>query len=184
MIPFCQLATLPQHLLSPEQFEGCHLPLIFSHILFLPLSLSLSLCLSLSLSVCPTSLFSFPQGHLSEGYGKLCSIYLKLLITKMEFHIKVSGQMCVLCLFVCVCVCTCVHTLLTSRISLTPPPQLSLPSLHLCGKSVSVVSFLCTSRISDLMQIYRVCQNPRFPGNLQMSNRQLDEVGENDVNNL
>uniref|UniRef100_A0A3B5M0W1 ENTH domain-containing protein n=1 Tax=Xiphophorus couchianus TaxID=32473 RepID=A0A3B5M0W1_9TELE len=29
-------------------------------------------------------------GHLSEGYGKLCSIYLKLLITKMEFHIKVS----------------------------------------------------------------------------------------------
>ncbi|XP_076138563.1 huntingtin-interacting protein 1 isoform X2 [Alosa pseudoharengus] len=53
-------------------------------------------------------------GHLSEGYGKLCSIYLKLLITKMEFHIK----------------------------------------------------------------------NPRFPGNLQMSNRQLDEVGENDVNNF
>lgn len=31
-----------------------------------------------------------PQGHLSEGYGKLCSVYLKLLITKMEFHIKVS----------------------------------------------------------------------------------------------
>uniref|UniRef100_A0A4W6EAD0 Huntingtin-interacting protein 1-related protein n=1 Tax=Lates calcarifer TaxID=8187 RepID=A0A4W6EAD0_LATCA len=53
-------------------------------------------------------------GHLSEGYGKLCSIYLKLLITKMEFHIK----------------------------------------------------------------------NPRFPGNLQMSNRQLDEAGENDVNNF
>uniref|UniRef100_A0A3B3U5P3 Huntingtin-interacting protein 1-related protein n=1 Tax=Poecilia latipinna TaxID=48699 RepID=A0A3B3U5P3_9TELE len=55
-------------------------------------------------------------GHLSEGYGKLCSIYLKLLITKMEFHIKF--------------------------------------------------------------------QNPRFPGNLQMSNRQLDEAGENDVNNF
>ncbi|XP_051534940.1 huntingtin-interacting protein 1 isoform X2 [Myxocyprinus asiaticus] len=53
-------------------------------------------------------------GHLSEGYGKLCSIYLKLLITKMEFHIK----------------------------------------------------------------------NLRFPGNLQMSNRQLDEAGENDVNNF
>ncbi|XP_056466577.1 huntingtin-interacting protein 1 isoform X2 [Gadus chalcogrammus] len=53
-------------------------------------------------------------GHLSEGYGKLCSVYLKLLITKMEFHIK----------------------------------------------------------------------NPRFPGNLQMSNRQLDEAGENDVNNF
>lgn len=53
-------------------------------------------------------------GHLSEGYGRLCSIYLKLLITKMEFHIK----------------------------------------------------------------------NPRFPGNLQMSNRQLDEAGENDVNNF
>ncbi|XP_067102245.1 LOW QUALITY PROTEIN: huntingtin-interacting protein 1 [Osmerus mordax] len=53
-------------------------------------------------------------GHLSEGYGKLCSIYLKLLITKMEFHIK----------------------------------------------------------------------NPRFPGNLQMSNRQLDEAGESDVNNF
>uniref|UniRef100_A0A8C7WAX5 Huntingtin-interacting protein 1-related protein n=1 Tax=Oncorhynchus mykiss TaxID=8022 RepID=A0A8C7WAX5_ONCMY len=30
-------------------------------------------------------------GHLSEGYGKLCSIYLKLLITKMEFHVKVSS---------------------------------------------------------------------------------------------
>uniref|UniRef100_A0A4W5QMA8 Huntingtin-interacting protein 1-related protein n=1 Tax=Hucho hucho TaxID=62062 RepID=A0A4W5QMA8_9TELE len=53
-------------------------------------------------------------GHLSEGYGKLCNIYLKLLITKMEFHVK----------------------------------------------------------------------NPRFPGNLQMSNRQLDEAGENDVNNF
>ncbi|MFT7803790.1 huntingtin-interacting protein 1-like isoform X3, partial [Arapaima gigas] len=52
--------------------------------------------------------------HMSEGYGKLCSLYLKLLITKMDFHIK----------------------------------------------------------------------NPRFPGNLQMSDRQLDEVGENDVNNF
>ncbi|NWW14514.1 HIP1 protein, partial [Oreocharis arfaki] len=27
-------------------------------------------------------------------------------------------------------------------------------------------------------------QNPRFPGNLQMSDRQLDEAGENDVNNF
>ncbi|GLD57170.1 huntingtin-interacting protein 1 isoform X1 [Lates japonicus] len=27
-------------------------------------------------------------------------------------------------------------------------------------------------------------KNPRFPGNLQMSNRQLDEAGENDVNNF
>lgn len=53
-------------------------------------------------------------GHLSEGYGQLCSIYLKLLRTKMEFHTK----------------------------------------------------------------------NPRFPGNLQMSDRQLDEAGENDVNNF
>uniref|UniRef100_A0A8C5LT82 Huntingtin-interacting protein 1 n=1 Tax=Leptobrachium leishanense TaxID=445787 RepID=A0A8C5LT82_9ANUR len=53
-------------------------------------------------------------GHLSEGYGQLCSIYLKLLNTKMEFHTK----------------------------------------------------------------------NPRFPGNLQMTDRQLDEAGENDVNNF
>ncbi|XP_048839815.1 huntingtin-interacting protein 1 isoform X2 [Brienomyrus brachyistius] len=53
-------------------------------------------------------------GHLSEGYGKLCSIYLKLLITKMEFHVK----------------------------------------------------------------------NPRFPGNLQMTDKQLEEAGENDVNNF
>ncbi|XP_058854244.1 huntingtin-interacting protein 1-like isoform X2 [Acipenser ruthenus] len=53
-------------------------------------------------------------GHLSEGYGKLCSIYLKLLITKMEFHSK----------------------------------------------------------------------NPRFPGNLMMTDKQLDEAGENDVNNF
>ncbi|MBV97558.1 Huntingtin-interacting protein 1, partial [Eschrichtius robustus] len=28
------------------------------------------------------------------------------------------------------------------------------------------------------------CQNPRFPGNLQMSDRQLDEAGESDVNNF
>ncbi|XP_076832542.1 huntingtin-interacting protein 1 [Brachyhypopomus gauderio] len=54
-------------------------------------------------------------GHLSEGYGKLCSVYLRLLITKMEFHIKVKSS---------------------------------------------------------------------FPGNLQMSNRQLEEAGENDVNNF
>ncbi|XP_063305789.1 huntingtin-interacting protein 1 [Pelobates fuscus] len=53
-------------------------------------------------------------GHLSEGYGQLCSIYLKLLNTRMEFHTK----------------------------------------------------------------------NPRFPGNLQMTDRQLDEAGENDVNNF
>uniref|UniRef100_A0A8C4MDC8 Huntingtin interacting protein 1 n=1 Tax=Equus asinus asinus TaxID=83772 RepID=A0A8C4MDC8_EQUAS len=53
-------------------------------------------------------------GHLSEGYGQLCSIYLKLLRTKMEYHTK----------------------------------------------------------------------NPRFPGNLQMSDRQLDEAGESDVNNF
>nr|XP_044998926.1 huntingtin-interacting protein 1 isoform X2 [Jaculus jaculus] len=53
-------------------------------------------------------------GHLSEGYGQLCSIYLRLLRTKMEFHTK----------------------------------------------------------------------NPRFPGNLQMSDRQLDEAGESDVNNF
>ncbi|XP_016054500.1 PREDICTED: huntingtin-interacting protein 1 [Miniopterus natalensis] len=53
-------------------------------------------------------------GHLSEGYGQLCSIYLKLLRTKMEYHAK----------------------------------------------------------------------NPRFPGNLQMSDRQLDEAGESDVNNF
>nr|XP_023663074.1 huntingtin-interacting protein 1-like [Paramormyrops kingsleyae] len=53
-------------------------------------------------------------GHLAERYGKLCSVYLKLLVTKLEFHIK----------------------------------------------------------------------NPHFPGNLQMSDRQLDYVGENDVNNL
>ncbi|XP_032901936.1 huntingtin-interacting protein 1 isoform X3 [Amblyraja radiata] len=53
-------------------------------------------------------------GHLSEGYGKLSCTYLKLLITKMEFHSK----------------------------------------------------------------------NPRFPGNLQMTDRQLEETGENDVNNF
>ncbi|XP_058566831.1 huntingtin-interacting protein 1 [Neofelis nebulosa] len=53
-------------------------------------------------------------GHLSEGYGRLCSIYLRLLRTKMEYHTK----------------------------------------------------------------------NPRFPGNLQMSDRQLDEAGESDVNNF
>ncbi|KAM6156138.1 huntingtin-interacting protein 1 [Rhynchocyon petersi] len=53
-------------------------------------------------------------GHLSEGYGHLCSVYLKLLRTKMEYHTK----------------------------------------------------------------------NPRFPGNLQMSDRQLDEAGESDVNNF
>ncbi|XP_054445719.1 huntingtin-interacting protein 1 isoform X1 [Pteronotus mesoamericanus] len=53
-------------------------------------------------------------GHLSEGYGQLCSIYLKLLRTKIEYHTK----------------------------------------------------------------------NPRFPGNLQMSDRQLDEAGESDVNNF
>uniref|UniRef100_A0A8D1W7T3 Huntingtin interacting protein 1 n=1 Tax=Sus scrofa TaxID=9823 RepID=A0A8D1W7T3_PIG len=58
--------------------------------------------------------FERTQGHLSEGYGQLCSTYLTLLRTKMEYHTK----------------------------------------------------------------------NPRFPGNLQMSDRQLDEAGESDVNNF
>uniref|UniRef100_A0A8C5TNN4 Huntingtin-interacting protein 1-related protein n=1 Tax=Malurus cyaneus samueli TaxID=2593467 RepID=A0A8C5TNN4_9PASS len=41
---------------------------------------------------CPGSQQRFgSQGHLSEGYGQLCSIYLKLLRTKMEFHTKVSS---------------------------------------------------------------------------------------------
>ncbi|XP_069767277.1 huntingtin-interacting protein 1 isoform X6 [Narcine bancroftii] len=53
-------------------------------------------------------------GHLSEGYGRLSCVYLKLLIIRMEFHSK----------------------------------------------------------------------NPRFPGNLQMTDRQLEETGENDVNNF
>lgn len=30
------------------------------------------------------------KGHLSEGYGQLCSTYLTLLRTKMEYHTKVS----------------------------------------------------------------------------------------------
>ncbi|KAK6291059.1 hypothetical protein J4Q44_G00385380 [Coregonus suidteri] len=34
--------------------------------------------------------------------------------------------------------------------------------------------------LSDMSRMW----NPRFPGNLQMSNRQLDEAGENDVNNF
>uniref|UniRef100_A0A452UCB4 Huntingtin interacting protein 1 n=1 Tax=Ursus maritimus TaxID=29073 RepID=A0A452UCB4_URSMA len=58
--------------------------------------------------------FLSQKGHLSEGYGQLCSVYLRLLRTKMEYHTK----------------------------------------------------------------------NPRFPGNLQMSDRQLDEAGESDVNNF
>ncbi|KAJ3590711.1 hypothetical protein NHX12_008660, partial [Muraenolepis orangiensis] len=36
---------------------------------------------------------------------------------------------------------------------------------------------------ADLTDVSRMW-NPRFPGNLQMSNRQLDEAGENDVNNF
>lgn len=40
----------------------------------------------------PAPLPPLPQGHLSEGYGKLCSVYLKLLITKMEFHVKVRPR--------------------------------------------------------------------------------------------
>uniref|UniRef100_A0A452UCE7 Huntingtin-interacting protein 1-related protein n=1 Tax=Ursus maritimus TaxID=29073 RepID=A0A452UCE7_URSMA len=65
---------------------------------------------------CIDALLSFlsQKGHLSEGYGQLCSVYLRLLRTKMEYHTK----------------------------------------------------------------------NPRFPGNLQMSDRQLDEAGESDVNNF
>ncbi|KFO35487.1 Huntingtin-interacting protein 1, partial [Fukomys damarensis] len=61
-----------------------------------------------------TASFPLRKGHLSEGYGQLCSAYLRLLRTKMEYHTK----------------------------------------------------------------------NPRFPGNLQMSDRQLDEAGESDVNNF
>uniref|UniRef100_A0A673K3A3 Huntingtin-interacting protein 1-related protein n=1 Tax=Sinocyclocheilus rhinocerous TaxID=307959 RepID=A0A673K3A3_9TELE len=38
---------------------------------------------------------------------------------------------------------------------------------------------------ADLNDMSRMwVSNPRFPGNLQMSNRQLDEAGENDVNNF
>ncbi|ETE73723.1 Huntingtin-interacting protein 1 [Ophiophagus hannah] len=36
------------------------------------------------------------------------------------------------------------------------------------------------SELSDMSRMW----NPRFPGNLQMSDRQLDETGENDVNNF
>lgn len=61
---------LPARAASPPGRETTFLYLLIMSLLFL--------------------LMSPPQGHLSEGYGKLCSIYLKLLITKMEFHIKVS----------------------------------------------------------------------------------------------
>lgn len=53
--------------------------------------MSLTFTWSLSLRCLTPSVPLCPQGHLSEGYGKLCSIYLKLLITKMEFHVKVSN---------------------------------------------------------------------------------------------
>ncbi|CAN0337794.1 unnamed protein product [Lampetra fluviatilis] len=53
-------------------------------------------------------------GHLNEGYGRMVSMYVKLLITKMDFHIK----------------------------------------------------------------------NPAFPGNLMMTDAQLEATGENDVNNF
>lgn len=70
LIPRWHLSSLKLHLCRIES----HLPWHFKMEADWSVSLSLHLL----------------QGHLSEGYGKLCSIYLKLLITKMEFHVKVS----------------------------------------------------------------------------------------------
>lgn len=57
---------------------------------FFNAALAVGLSAHTFLVLMPYFLSSSWKGHLSEGYGQLCSIYLKLLRTKMEYHTKVS----------------------------------------------------------------------------------------------
>ncbi|CAJ0965849.1 unnamed protein product [Ranitomeya imitator] len=95
-------------------------------------------------------------GHLSDGYGQLCSIYLKLLNTKMDFHTKMSQG----------------FYNSDKEHKARTGCRLSQTEHDSCIEMHAVTPLSVEST------------NPRFPGNLQMSDRQLDEAGENDVNNF
>ena len=87
----------------------------------------------------PCFLSSSWKGHLSEGYGQLCSIYLKLLRTKMEYHTKVS-----------LCdnpAATASHALPSPPL---PPPPRPVPS-HLAGLNC---------------QVFQVMRQPGFSGSV------------------
>ncbi|MEJ1272642.1 hypothetical protein NN561_003495 [Cricetulus griseus] len=58
--------------------------------------------------------------------------------------------------------------------------RLALEGGQIVGTEVLKDSLRYKNELSDMSRMW----NPRFPGNLQMSDRQLDEAGESDVNNF
>uniref|UniRef100_A0AAX7U7Z3 I/LWEQ domain-containing protein n=1 Tax=Astatotilapia calliptera TaxID=8154 RepID=A0AAX7U7Z3_ASTCA len=81
-------------------------------------------------------------GHLSEGYGKLCSIYLKLLITKMEFHIKVNMS-------------RSVSVTAAGQCRLAPLIQVILDCSHLYDYTVKLLFKLHSCLPADTLQGHR-----------------------------
>uniref|UniRef100_A0AAX7VAG7 I/LWEQ domain-containing protein n=1 Tax=Astatotilapia calliptera TaxID=8154 RepID=A0AAX7VAG7_ASTCA len=86
-------------------------------------------------------------GHLSEGYGKLCSIYLKLLITKMEFHIKV--------MFSSLDMSRSVSVTAAGQCRLAPLIQVILDCSHLYDYTVKLLFKLHSCLPADTLQGHR-----------------------------
>ncbi|RXM94104.1 Huntingtin-interacting protein 1 [Acipenser ruthenus] len=103
-------------------------------------------------------------GHLSEGYGKLCSIYLKLLITKMEFHSKMTVEMfdyleCELNLFLAVFssldMSRSVSVTTAGQCRLAPLIQVILDCSHLYDYIVKLLFKLHSCLPADTLQGHR-----------------------------
>uniref|UniRef100_A0AAX7U685 I/LWEQ domain-containing protein n=1 Tax=Astatotilapia calliptera TaxID=8154 RepID=A0AAX7U685_ASTCA len=122
-------------------------------------------------------------GHLSEGYGKLCSIYLKLLITKMEFHIKVSCSLDM---------SRSVSVTAAGQCRLAPLIQVILDCSHLYDYTVKLLFKLHSCLPADTLQGHRDRFQEQFKNlfyrssNLQYFKRliQIPQLPENPPNFL
>uniref|UniRef100_A0A8C1RHG6 Huntingtin interacting protein 1 n=1 Tax=Cyprinus carpio TaxID=7962 RepID=A0A8C1RHG6_CYPCA len=91
----------------------------------------------------------------TEGYGKLCSIYLKLLITKMEFHIKVMSSAVFFTVFSSLDMSRSVSVTAAGQCRLAPLIQVILDSSHLYDYTVKLLFKLHSCLPADTLQGHR-----------------------------
>uniref|UniRef100_A0A673KNM5 Huntingtin-interacting protein 1-like n=1 Tax=Sinocyclocheilus rhinocerous TaxID=307959 RepID=A0A673KNM5_9TELE len=91
----------------------------------------------------------------TEGYGKLCSIYLKLLITKMEFHIKCLDVFLFFTVFSSLDMSRSVSVTAAGQCRLAPLIQVILDSSHLYDYTVKLLFKLHSCLPADTLQGHR-----------------------------
>jgi len=120
-------------------------------------------------------------GLLKDGYGKLIQNYCTLVVTKIDFHARVCIRFYyafdALHKFVVLVFRVCFFFSSHYLNSLTPK-SCSYSSIVFLSSLISLF-YLLTSIIRSFL-----VQNVRFPGSLQVTDEELDEIGERDVNVL